>query len=179
MNAFKRLIEGNRRAGTSTALIKTVKEVGGYLIVGNMNSKHDKLKINPELAPHIFTYYEVEQGKCLGVEPGPIFFDTDCVWQLITKKEKMEQKPEIIRESYLSDGYQLDINTALRNIELGLGLDGYKNSKQINVKLTEDDVGNIDNINRDFFENEASNSMMGRILLRKGIQFYKKLRDSF
>lgn len=49
-------------------------------------------------------------------------------------------------------------------------------TKQINVKLTEDDVKSIDDINLSFFEGEATNSMIGRILLRKGIQFYQKLK---
>lgn len=34
----------------------------------------------------------------------------------------------------------------------------------------------IKEINKDFFENEASNSMLGRILIRKGIQWYKELK---
>ncbi len=43
---------------------------------------------------------------------------------------------------------------------------------QLNVKLTEEDMKNIFEINKTFFENEASNSMLGRILIRKGITFF-------
>lgn len=50
---------------------------------------------------------------------------------------------------------------------------------QMNVKLTETDVIDIKQINDDFFEGEATNSMLGRVLLRKGIFFYKKLREKF
>lgn len=60
--------------------------------------------------------------------------------------------------------------------------DGYvsgKHTVQLNVKLTKEDEVDVKNINADFFEGEASNSMLGRILLRKGIQFYKKLRMNF
>lgn len=33
-------------------------------------------------------------------------------------------------------------------------------------------------INKVFFENEASNSMLGRILIRKGIAFYQKINNN-
>lgn len=56
--------------------------------------------------------------------------------------------------------------------------DGYssKNTKQMNIKMTEEDAKDIAEINQLFFEGEAPNSMLGRILLRKGIQFYKKMK---
>jgi hypothetical protein len=53
--------------------------------------------------------------------------------------------------------------------------DGYGNNKQLNIKLTEEDMKEINEINKLFFENEASLSMLGRIILRKGFQAYKKL----
>lgn len=53
--------------------------------------------------------------------------------------------------------------------------DGYV-KEQLNVKLTELDMLQIKEINNNFFENEASNSMLGRILIRKGIQWYKELK---
>jgi hypothetical protein len=167
MNAFKRLIEANRQMGTSTALIQTVKNVGGYLIVSNYDNKNRKLKLYPELKGHIFTCQEIERGSCLGAEPGPIFFDTDAIWGLITRKEALDTKPTVIMLSEnTDDGY--------RNTD-----DGYsKNSEQLNIKLSKEDMQNVKDINAEFFEGEASSSMMGRILLRKGIQFYKKLRDS-
>lgn len=58
-------------------------------------------------------------------------------------------------------------------------LDIGSKKQQMNVKLTDADVQDIKAINDDFFEGEASNSMLGRILLRKGIFFYKKLREKF
>lgn len=57
-------------------------------------------------------------------------------------------------------------------------MDGYNTEckHQLNVKLTEEDVVHLAEINKNFFENEAPNSMLGRILIRKGIQFYKNLK---
>ena len=54
------------------------------------------------------------------------------------------------------------------------GYGGEKNSfnQQLNIKLTEEDMQKIKEINAKFFENEASSSMLGRILVRKGIAFY-------
>ncbi len=51
-----------------------------------------------------------------------------------------------------------------------------ENKHQLNVKMTEDDAKAMEEINKDFFEGEATNSMLGRIILRKGIAFYKKLK---
>jgi len=53
---------------------------------------------------------------------------------------------------------------------------GYEH--QLNIKLTEEDMKNILEINKVFFENEASNSMLGRILIRKGITFYQKINNN-
>lgn len=61
-------------------------------------------------------------------------------------------------------------------------MDGYQSptyKQQINIKLADSDVNDMQSINQDFFEGEATNSMLGRILLRKGIQFYKKLKEKF
>lgn len=49
---------------------------------------------------------------------------------------------------------------------------------QLNIKLTEEDMKQILEINKVFFENEASNSMLGRILIRKGIAFYQKINNN-
>ena len=56
-----------------------------------------------------------------------------------------------------------------------------KNSKfenQINIKITAEDSKEIEKINDDFFEGEMPDATLGRVLLRKGIQFYKKLKDN-
>lgn len=45
--------------------------------------------------------------------------------------------------------------------------------KQINVKLTEEDMRHINDINRDFFDKEITTSTLGRILLRKGIKLFR------
>lgn len=53
--------------------------------------------------------------------------------------------------------------------------DGY--SHQINIRLNDNDYVNFEAINKYFFEGEASNSMLGRILVKKGINFYNQLKD--
>lgn len=60
--------------------------------------------------------------------------------------------------------------------------DGYKSltdgyfAQQISVRLTDDDWGDLQNINKTFFEGELTNSMLARILIRKGVQWYKNLK---
>ena len=52
--------------------------------------------------------------------------------------------------------------------------DGYNRlDKQINIKLSKEDFQAIEEINQHFFENEITTSNLGRILIRKGIQFFK------
>ncbi len=48
---------------------------------------------------------------------------------------------------------------------------------QLNIKLTDEDVKDMEEINKDFFDGEANNSMMGRIILRKGMAVYRKLKS--
>lgn len=227
LHAFKQYIESNRRSGTTTALVKIAKECHGDIVVATIDAKQRLIKEFGMSKEHVYTCSEIADGQFRGRKMSAIFFDTDAVWQLITKKEDLEQKPVIVKpctscgwdgysqpeetpryarsdyngsndpnfkypptgEKYQTpqisitnccfDGYNglyLDTKGGL-NISLG---DGYAGNytKQINVKLTEEDNKEIHDINGDFFEGEASNSMMGRILLRKGIQFYKKLRNS-
>ena len=54
--------------------------------------------------------------------------------------------------------------------------DGYHHSIQLNVKLTGDDMKDINDINQEFFENEITNSTLGRILIRRGIKSFKNLK---
>ncbi len=80
----------------------------------------------------------------------------------------------------MQDGYVLTHNSNNWKWEPEAKEDSKESKKsQMNVKLTETDVADIKQINDDFFEGEATNSMLGRVLLRKGIFFYKKLREKF
>lgn len=65
---------------------------------------------------------------------------------------------ETLPDGYVEDGY----------IE-------YVCDSQVNVRLTGEDMSEIEEINITFFEGELSNSTLGRILIRKGIQWYKNL----
>jgi hypothetical protein len=55
--------------------------------------------------------------------------------------------------------------------------DGYeKHDNQLNVKLTDEDMLAIDEINKEVFDNEISDSTLGRILIRRGIKTFKNLK---
>lgn len=84
------------------------------------------------------------------------------------------------QSTYSIDGYihQFD-GYSLNWVPDAISKEKEEKKSQINIKLTETDVQDIKSINEDFFEGEATNSMLGRILLRKGIFFYKKLREKF
>lgn len=170
MNKIKNLIEYNRQVGTTTALIAAALESNGTLVV---RTEYSKSKIKNLCHPRpikILTLYEVDAGSAMGLATGPLFFDTDAIWAMAHRDDS--------KDGYTSptDGY-----VHLHNLVKSLGTpgaDGYQqdHSEQFNVKLTKEDTAQIKEINKDFFENEASNSMMGRILIRKGIQFFKNLK---
>lgn len=87
----------------------------------------------------------------------------------------MDGYPTYEAAKYTADGYgSITIQT-----------DGYiqftiggNHTKQLNIRITEEDITDIEAINSEFFEGEATNSMLGRILLRKGIAFYKRLSSN-
>jgi hypothetical protein len=54
--------------------------------------------------------------------------------------------------------------------------DGYTYTYQLNIRVSASDLEDINNINEEFFENEITNSTLGRILLRRGIKTYKNLK---
>lgn len=54
--------------------------------------------------------------------------------------------------------------------------DGYTYEYQLNIKLTATDMVDIRDINKEFFEDEITNSTLGRILLRRGIKTFKNLK---
>lgn len=170
MSKVKNLIDYNRRAGTTTALITATLVANGTLVV---RSHLAKSKIENLCHPRpikILTMHEIESGRAMGLKTGPLFFDTDAIFAIV----------QDTKDGYAStsDGYAQLFNT-IKSIDNAMkGIDGYQqdHSEQFNVKLTKEDTTQIKEINKDFFENEASNSMMGRILIRKGIQFFKNLK---
>ena len=54
--------------------------------------------------------------------------------------------------------------------------DGYCYTRQLNIRITNEDLEAIKHINNTLFEGECTNSMLGRMLIRKGIQWYKNLK---
>jgi hypothetical protein len=187
MHAFKQFIEGNRQTGSTTALVKAAIEAKGDIVVSNMDIASKLTKTHPEMRGHIYTYMDIQNGAWRGNKERPIFFDTSVIWDLVSAQERAAKRPVVIGlcHSCGYDGY-LPMDDAPKfggRAEIGGdAIDGYaagKHTVQFNVKLTKEDEIDVKNINADFFEGEASNSMLGRILLRKGIQFYKKLRMNF
>lgn len=52
--------------------------------------------------------------------------------------------------------------------------DGYLHDHQLNMRLTGEDMQKIMDINREFFDNEITNSTLARILLKLGIKAFRK-----
>lgn len=171
MNPIKKFIESNRQSGTTTALIEAMKQTpNSVLIVYNQDRRSYLIKNHKDLAGRIITLWEIQLEKNRGNKYGPIFFDTDAVSCLVTK---------------FPDGYYSSLPTDTVNL-LDIKTDGYYSSmptdgygsenhtQQLNIKLTKEDMQNIDEVNKSFFYNEISKSTLGRILIRKGIEFFNK-----
>lgn len=81
--------------------------------------------------------------------------------------EKERRAVEKVNDNYIVgklDGYSSPTSS-----------DGYSYEQQISIRLTNDDILAIKEINDFFFEGELTNSTIGRVLIRKGVQWYKKL----
>ena len=82
---------------------------------------------------------------------------------------------EVFEEASKDKDFKIFTHEAIEVERIPYGTkDAHK--RQLNVKMTEDDAKAMEEINKDFFEGEATNSMLGRIVLRKGMAFYKKLK---
>lgn len=188
MNIIRKFIENNRQMGTSAALIKCALENNGYLIVSNHDIKYQKIKNNPELKDNILTLAELENN--LEKDKRPLFFDTDAVSYIasflkpdnnslyLQFNETVTAKDlEIWRSVFEDAKNDRDFKIITHPSSTGFYNEN-KLEQQINIKITEEDSSQISDINKYFFENECSNSMIGRMILRKGIKFYKQLQNN-
>ena len=84
-----------------------------------------------------------------------------------TQEERNRNMSQLIitGNTFVTDGYTPAVFS-----------DGYQHSFQLNVKLTGDDMQDIMDVNKEFFDNEITNSTLGRILLRRGIKTFKNLK---
>lgn len=195
VDMVKNLIDVNRQLGSTSLLLGAMySSPNAILVVGNLSQKHALGKSHRLLSDRILTVSQIKGGGHRGMR-GPLLFDTTAIISLIKpEKEKVVPDNLSITKNSLSDA--LEQLVAYNKANFPNAADGYvlstdfktfthedgyvvKNDKQLNVKMTEEDLKDIQNINRDFFEGEATNSMLGRVLLRKGIQFYKRLKEKF
>lgn len=91
--------------------------------------------------------------------------DTKRKLESICGTAKEREQLSITNCNFYIDGYAPAISS-----------DGYHHTFQINIKLTDEDMRHIININQKFFDNEITNSTLSRILLRKGIKYFKDIK---
>lgn len=85
------------------------------------------------------------------------------------RKEKLESICGTAEE-------RTQFNITIDGYAPALYFDGYQHGHQLNIKLTSNDMKDIMDINQEFFDNEITNSTLGRILLRKGIKSFKDIK---
>ena len=174
---LSKFIEQNRQAGTTTALLKLAIETNGYLIVSKhdiRNHLYNKMNDNDRLSCRIIPLDELKSVsfRDINMKKAPVYFDTDVV--LMIHNNVMNNVCNNI--TVTDDGIKIDSDKSITITgNTILDKENSQFDKQINVKLTDNDMKEINFINNNFFENEASNSMIGRILLRKGIAYFKNM----
>lgn len=197
-DAMKGFIDTNRQQGSTSILLGAMySNPKAILVVANLDVKFALSKRHPTLNDRILTVNLIKGRSYRGMR-GPILFDASAIIELIYSEKVSAPEPldkdfKVFYNEPINANSLKDAMVKLTDFARSLSDDGYgplvtddfsdgyntKHTKQLNVKMTEEDSKDIQNINRDFFEGEATNSMLGRVLLRKGIQFYKRLKENF
>jgi hypothetical protein len=155
---------------------------------------------------NVVTCGQIDRGLLKGIKrPAAIFFDATAILEIINREGmNVEDLQKLKREIALGqidrplNVIKISGNPTAEDLNTWRGVfeDASKDpdfkiftheaveietikpdhKRQLNVKMTEDDAKAMEEINKDFFEGEATNSMLGRIILRKGMAFYKKLK---
>ncbi len=146
--AFREFIEHNRQTGSTTIAIESALKHNAYFIVINHMQKQLYNKKYPHLK--IYTIYELESGRFVGNDKCPIIIDPSVVFQLCSE---FDDKPEPSKE--------IITNQPLNN--------------QVNVKLSDDQLNSVKELNNEIFEGTASLSNIVRLLIVKGLKYYKEI----
>jgi len=195
---MKDFIDRNRQTGSTSALIKAAIETNGYLVVGNLASKQAILRNHRELNKNnVFTCSEIERSNYRGRLPGAVFFDATAIIEMQSRAEMTVEKKqpltlikvggnptpedlnnwrEMLSDCSVDPDFKIFSHQSIEIEQIP-----YKTKQdhkyQLNIKLTDEDVKDMEEINKDFFDGEANDSMMGRIILRKGMAVYRKLKN--
>ena len=100
INNLKALIEHNRQAGTTTALINMLtfyQDTQGYIVVSSAERKQQLIDKHPSIKGKILTLQEIEQGAGRGTQPTKIFFVYDAVYVLAGMNKETITKLSTLR----------------------------------------------------------------------------------
>lgn len=145
---IRKFIEANRQTGSTTTLVKTVIQEDGILVVSHSQMKNRLLEKHNDIGlrdHHVYTTFEL--STLSGFPTGKkVFVDTDVVFSLTPAPEGIEtSKP--------------------------------KNDKlefQLNVRLTGRDLERLKLLNDAKFDGEASDALVARQALRRGMDEIEK-----
>lgn len=141
-------IEHNRQTGSTTIAIESALKHGAYYIVTNYSQKQLYNKKHPHLK--IFTVTELESERFVGYDKCPVIIDPSVIYQLCCGLEYTAKHP-----------VDITINQPLNN--------------QVNVKLSDDQLNSVKELNNEIFEGTASLSNIVRLLIVKGLKYYKEI----
>ena len=129
-----------RQQGSTTSLIKICHNENGVLIVSSKTAKEHAQKICEKISSHRARIMTIDEASACGKIPGPIFYDNELVYVLT---------------SHFAVAPSEDLSKKL--------------TTQLNVRLSDDDIRQLKTWNDESFDGEASNAMLARLALRRGL----------
>lgn len=109
---------------------------------------------------HIYTLGEIAFGKTLGSNKiSPIIFDPHAVFSLCSSEN--------------SEG--IDLNQVNKFDETFSDTEKSMLKNQVNIKLSDEQLNSVKELNNTLFEGEATLPTVIRLLIKKGLKYFKNI----
>jgi hypothetical protein len=149
--AIRNFINDNRQMYNTTICAEAALKHNAYFIVTDMMQKQKIKKLHPNLKCYTLSDFE---HNIRGLDRSAVIFDAHVVYNLCAPEISEQSKVTVADIGSVS-------NQPLNN--------------QINVKLSDDQLHSVKELNNEIFEGTASLSNVVRLLIVKGLKYYKEM----
>jgi hypothetical protein len=174
-NEIRNFIDNNRQMYNTTICVDAALKHNAYFIVLNLQEKQKLMKFYPKLK--CYTLPDIEFGRIRGLDRAAVIFDPYVVRQLCFNSQDKVEKDGVIIDND-GDITITNKNGVSFNTKCNLNLTVETNqplNNQVNVKLSDDQLNSVKELNNEIFEGTASLSNMVRLLIVKGLKYYKEM----
>jgi hypothetical protein len=154
-NEIRNFINRNRQMYNTTICVDAALKHDAIFIIGNINEKHKLKKLHPKLKCYTLGDFE---HNIRGLNKSAIIFDANAVYQLC-HQDLVEKSSTVTYNNQIT--LEIGENKPLNN--------------QVNVKLSDDQLNSVKELNQEIFEGTASLSNMVRLLIVKGLKYYNEM----